>query len=89
VFALKMETAGSSKMLAIGNMAPSHHNPSDHNKLYFHENPDLWLKQLLVVGQAFYIYDSPDYIAVFHSTEEVTCKLLKASNLTLYIHFQG
>jgi len=50
-----METAGSSKLLAVGNMAPWHRNPSDHNKLYFHENPDLWLIQLLVVGQAFYI----------------------------------
>jgi hypothetical protein len=49
-FALKMEAAGSSKTLAIGNMAPWHHNPSDHNTLYFHENLDLWLIQLLVVG---------------------------------------
>lgn len=76
-------------MLAVGNMAPWHRNPSDHHKLYDHEDPDLWLTQLLEVGQAFDINDSPDYIAVFHSTEEMTCKMLKASNLTLYIHFQG
>jgi len=68
-----METPGSSTMLAAGNMAPWHRNPSDHNKFYFHENSHLWLIQLLEVDQAFYIYDSPDSIAVFHSTEEMTC----------------
>jgi len=78
-----METPGSFTMLAVGSMSPWHHNPSDHNKLYFHETPDFWLE----VGQAFYIYDSPDSIAVFHSIEEMTCKLVKASNLTLHIHF--
>jgi hypothetical protein len=84
-----METAGSPQMLAIGNMAPWHHNPADHNKFYFHKNPDLWLIQLLVVGQAFYVYDSPDYIAVFHSIEEMACKLVKARNFVLDIQFQG
>jgi hypothetical protein len=78
-----METAGSSQILAFGNKAPWHHNPADHNKIYYHEIPDLWLIQLLVVGQAFYIYVSPDYIAVFHSTEE-----MKTSNFVLDIQFQ-
>jgi hypothetical protein len=39
--------------------------------------------------KAFYIYNSSDYIAAFYSTEEMTCKLVKANNLILDIQFQG
>lgn len=83
-FALKREAADSSKMLASW-----HRNPSDHKKLYFHENLDLLAYTTACGGSClFCIYDSPNYVAVFYATEGMTYKLVQTSNLT-YIQLQG